>query len=493
MKKLPKSIKLADHFTMACSQYLHLNKLDSSKAAIDQNLSFPSTKDEKWKNCSVSVLSNNHFQYCQANSVFSKDANFNDKIKSLAKKLRHHVQKLKTNDLQSKHYDKTADKLWKKWFDHLDCLDCIENPLLKPTANVIVVLEDKVYGVFIDNRVSNIDNKTNKNIDLSLNTDISCDHDKSFDDHGTDQPFYSFNNNFNHTHYKLQINCSIQKPVYIYHYYCDDYQTNVLSQPKLSIVLDHSAKCEIYHSHIFLQSYQDHNYYRFVNSSTEIQLRSNTNLSYISMLHSPCYEKSCDYNLYIGSIRVKVEDHSVFKCFSANQSTKLLRLNLCVLLLGKASYALVNSANVCNRNLDLQFQLIHLNALSKSDQYYKTVCLDKSIGVINGKIHILNQAVESDANLLIKNLLLSEQAKVYTKPELISDCDDVKASHGTTVSMLKKSEIWYLTSRGIKPEAAQTLLVLGFIKDLIGKWPNIQEDPIWKSSLSLLKQYNHPD
>ncbi len=76
-------------------------------------------------------------------------------------------------------------------------------------------------------------------------------------------------------------------------------------------------------------------------------------------------------------------------------------------------------------------------------------------------------AQHSDAQLINKNLLLSSKAEVDTKPELQIYADDVKCSHGATVGQLDPTALFYLQSRGITSEDAQTLLITAFIDEIL--------------------------
>ena len=85
------------------------------------------------------------------------------------------------------------------------------------------------------------------------------------------------------------------------------------------------------------------------------------------------------------------------------------------------------------------------------------------------KILVREGALLIDARQLNKNLLLSSDATVNTKPQLEIFADDVKCAHGATVGQLEEDELFYLASRGLAPEKARALLTYGFAEDVIGK------------------------
>jgi Fe-S cluster assembly protein SufD len=104
-----------------------------------------------------------------------------------------------------------------------------------------------------------------------------------------------------------------------------------------------------------------------------------------------------------------------------------------------------------------------------SHQTYKGVLNDNSRGVFNGKVFVRENAHGTDANQSNKNLLLSDTARVDTKPQLEIFNDDVKCSHGATVGQLEEDELFYLLTRGLPMTLAKNLLTYGFAEEVINK------------------------
>jgi Fe-S cluster assembly protein SufD len=90
-------------------------------------------------------------------------------------------------------------------------------------------------------------------------------------------------------------------------------------------------------------------------------------------------------------------------------------------------------------------------------------------GVFNGKILVHKDAQKSDARQTNKNLVLSENAVINTKPQLEIHADDVKCSHGTTVGQLDRDSLFYLRSRGIDSAEAQSLLCYAFASEVVSR------------------------
>ena len=87
--------------------------------------------------------------------------------------------------------------------------------------------------------------------------------------------------------------------------------------------------------------------------------------------------------------------------------------------------------------------------------------------MFHGRIHVHKGADKTDAKQTNKNLLLSDNATVNTKPQLEIYADDVKCTHGCTVSDLEEEELFYIQSRGLPKEVARSLLVSGFGTEII--------------------------
>lgn len=111
----------------------------------------------------------------------------------------------------------------------------------------------------------------------------------------------------------------------------------------------------------------------------------------------------------------------------------------------------------------------HAHPHCASHQVYKGILNDQARAVFNGKVFVREGALLTDAQQLNKNLLLSADAHVDTKPQLEIFADDVKCSHGATVGQLEDEELFYLAARGIAPERARALLTYGFAEDIISK------------------------
>ncbi len=110
------------------------------------------------------------------------------------------------------------------------------------------------------------------------------------------------------------------------------------------------------------------------------------------------------------------------------------------------------------------------------NQLNKALVDDSSHSIFHGIIDVPQIAQKTQASQLSKNLLLSSKGKVNTSPQLKIIADDVKCNHGATISQLDNEQIFYLKSRGINKETANSLLIKGFCKEIIDALPNLSKE-----------------
>jgi Fe-S cluster assembly protein SufD len=122
-----------------------------------------------------------------------------------------------------------------------------------------------------------------------------------------------------------------------------------------------------------------------------------------------------------------------------------------------------------NQHTDTHSLIDHRQPHCTSRQLYKGILDGKSRAVFNGKVFVRHGAQQTDAQQTNKNLLLSNEAQIDTKPQLEIFADDVKCTHGAAVGQLAEDEMFYLESRGINPALAKNMLTYGFAEEVIEK------------------------
>lgn len=146
---------------------------------------------------------------------------------------------------------------------------------------------------------------------------------------------------------------------------------------------------------------------------------------------------------------------------------KLARHELRVDLAGSRSSFDSRGAFVLNgrRHADAEVLVTHRGRDTKSDALWRGVAMDRGRGVVHGRILVLAGADGADGGFYNKNLLLSPDAEIDTRPALEIYADEVKANHGATVGQLDENVLFYLRSRGIPLELAKRVLVRAFCSE----------------------------
>ena len=121
------------------------------------------------------------------------------------------------------------------------------------------------------------------------------------------------------------------------------------------------------------------------------------------------------------------------------------------------------------QHTDTHSVIDHQQPRCTSHQLYKGILDGNSRAVFNGKVFVRHGAQQTDARQTNKNLLLSNEARVDTKPQLEIFADDVKCAHGAAIGRLDEDEVFYLESRGINPTLARNILTYGFAEEVIEK------------------------
>ncbi len=119
------------------------------------------------------------------------------------------------------------------------------------------------------------------------------------------------------------------------------------------------------------------------------------------------------------------------------------------------------------RHLDSHIRLIHAEPEGASQETYKAIAEQRGRSVFQGRIVVEPGAQKTDAVMNNRNLLLSDDAEIDSKPQLEIYADDVQCTHGVTVGQLDENALFYLETRGIDREAARQLLLYGFVNECI--------------------------
>ncbi len=156
---------------------------------------------------------------------------------------------------------------------------------------------------------------------------------------------------------------------------------------------------------------------------------------------------------------------------SFSLSGGLVRNDVTVVLDGEGSECVLNGLFVGNgrAHVDNHTTIDHVKPRCTSQELYKGILGGKSTGVFNGRIRVRANAQKTSARQTNKNLLLSPDAQINTKPQLEISADDVKCNHGSTIGQLDADALFYLRTRGIDTDAARAMLTYAFARELISR------------------------
>jgi Fe-S cluster assembly protein SufD len=201
----------------------------------------------------------------------------------------------------------------------------------------------------------------------------------------------------------------------------------------------------------------------FTNAVTEIVLEDGARISHNRYLHeSP-------EAFHIGSTRVAQGRNSSFKTTSFSRGCRVGRNDLRVSLDEPGAECNLRGLYFTDgrQHIDNHINVDHASEQTASAQYFKGILADKSRAVFSGTTLIRQDSQKSTATQGDKNLLLSEGARVNTKPSLIIYADDVQAAHGATAGAIPEDQVFYMLARGIDMEVATSLLIKGFANEVI--------------------------
>ena len=142
-----------------------------------------------------------------------------------------------------------------------------------------------------------------------------------------------------------------------------------------------------------------------------------------------------------------------------------VKVDLC----GPGAEAHLKGLYLCKADEKVNFRVVmhHRAPLCRSTQLFNGIAGGEAQVNFHGTIVVAPDAQQTEAYQENHNIVLTEQAKVNTKPQLEIYADDVKCSHGATVGQLNADEIFYMRSRGIPENEAKTLQMLSFLSPVI--------------------------
>lgn len=248
-----------------------------------------------------------------------------------------------------------------------------------------------------------------------------------------------------------------EHPVYIYNI-TDARSTSILSQPRVLVHIGEQAEVQFTETYATIGKSDS-----FVNQVLEIVVEKEASVEYYKIQNDSVQTSQVNTTHFrqVGKSYVHTVTVSLDGGIVRNNLNIVLEAERCETQL-HGLYFLYGHSHVDNHTT---VDNVKPNCLS--NELYKGVIADNASAVFNGKIFVQRLAQKTNAYQSNKNILLSDNASVNTKPQLEIFADDVKCSHGCTVGRLNEEGLFYLRSRGIAEEAARALLIHAFAIDIL--------------------------
>jgi Fe-S cluster assembly protein SufD len=256
---------------------------------------------------------------------------------------------------------------------------------------------------------------------------------------------------------KVADNAVIDRP-FVFLFISDSSNGNTLAQPRNLIHFGKSSGASVVEKFI---SIGDNT--QFTNAISEVVVSENASAKYYKLQN----ENPTAY--HVGTTQVYQERNSHFSITTVTTNGGIVRNNLNLKLDGEGIDTHMYGLYLLdgNTHVDNHTTVDHAKPHSQSNELYKGVMNGKSTGVFNGKIYVRQDAQKTNAFQSNRNVLLSDDASIYTKPQLEIWADDVKCSHGATTGQIDEDALFYLQSRGISKDTAKALLMIAFASEVV--------------------------
>jgi len=222
------------------------------------------------------------------------------------------------------------------------------------------------------------------------------------------------------------------------------------------VVIEQGARVMLVESHDAIEAHQ-------VNTALELVVGDEAHVDHIKITSGP------SDLVHVSSLMASIGAHARFNDFSFNIGGGVVRNQLFVRFDGEGTIAGLRGASLLKgkQHVDMTLVADHKVGGCQSREMFVSVLDDESRGVFQGKIIVRQHAQQTDAKMMTRALLLSEDAEANSKPELEIFADDVQCGHGATSGALDQDLKFYLMARGIPETDAEALLVQAFVGEAI--------------------------
>ena len=283
------------------------------------------------------------------------------------------------------------------------------------------------------------------------------------------QPFVALNTAFLHdgAFIELPAGAIVERPIHLLFLTTPQVRlkpdtASVMTHPRVLVILGANSQASIVETYAGPAGTG-----YFTNAVSEIVVGDNAVLSHVKLQ----YEGVDAF--HIGGTHVHVQRRGSYVSNAVNLGGGLVRNDIAVVLGGEGVDCTLNGLYCADadRLVDNHTTIDHANPHCDSREIYKGILAGRARGVFNGKIIVRPDAQKTDAKQTNRALLLSEDARINTTPQLEIFANDVKCTHGAAVGQLDEEALFYLRSRGLSDVDARHLLIRGFAADVVNRMP----------------------
>ncbi|MEO6966446.1 MAG: Fe-S cluster assembly protein SufD, partial [Acidobacteriaceae bacterium] len=230
--------------------------------------------------------------------------------------------------------------------------------------------------------------------------------------------------------------------------------------PRNLLIAERNAQASIVEEHVSLGDDV-----LFANTVTEMIAAENSAVS------THLIERQNLKSFHFSTLRIQQERDANVSSHSVLLGGALVRNNVHPVLAGEGGECLINGLFLGDdrQHLDNYMHVEHCSPHCASHQYYNGILSGHAHGVFHGRILVHKDAQKTDAKQTNRNLLLSDDAQIDTKPQLEIYADDVKCTHGATIGQIDETALYYLRSRCLDEATAREMLLFAFAGECLGR------------------------
>lgn len=175
----------------------------------------------------------------------------------------------------------------------------------------------------------------------------------------------------------------------------------------------------------------------------------------------------------LSNVHATVREGGNYEVRPVGLGGKVGRFTIGIDLIGSGGHGQIHGALMATglQVSDIHSRICHDAPHCTSNQLQKNIASDRGRAIFNGKVIVTEEGAQTDSEQLCRSLLLSNKAAIDAMPVLEIATDDVKCTHGATVSDIEPDELFYCQTRGLSLQDAQLLVVTGFALDIVGDCP----------------------